>query len=112
MRSLFHLLAYHVTRLAATMIFGCVTRIHLDGAEQTRRNGAFILAANHISHFDPPIIATVIRRKGDWMAMAEFFPYPILGSILRAIDCLPTDRHRSERRTIRSVIERLRSGRI
>ena len=112
MRSLFHLIAYHVTRLAAKALFGCVTRIRVTGGEETRRRGAFILAANHISHFDPPIIATAIRRKVDWMAMAEFFPHPVLGPILRAIDCLPTDRHRSERKTIRRVIERLKAGRI
>ncbi len=112
MRTLYHLVAYHVTRLAAKLLFACVTRICVTGGDETERSGAFILAANHISHFDPPIIATVVRRKVDWMAMAEFFPHPILGRILRAIDCLPTDRHRSERKTIRSVIERLKAGRI
>jgi 1-acyl-sn-glycerol-3-phosphate acyltransferase len=112
MGSLFHLVAYHVTRLAAKALFGCVTRIRLLGRENTNWRGAFLLAANHISHFDPPIIATVVPRKVDWMAMAEFFPHPVLGPILRAIDCLPTDRHRAERVTIRGVIERLRAGRI
>jgi 1-acyl-sn-glycerol-3-phosphate acyltransferase len=112
MRALFHLLSYHLTRLAAKALFGCVTSVTLVGDSNLPRKGAFILAANHISHFDPPIIAAVIRRKVDWMAMAEFFPHPVLGRILRAIDCLPTDRHRAERRTIRGAIERLKAGRI
>jgi 1-acyl-sn-glycerol-3-phosphate acyltransferase len=112
MRSLFHLVAYHVTRLAAKTLFGFVTSIYVMGDERRPRKGPFILAANHISHFDPPIIAAVIRQKVDWMAMAEFFPHPLLGRILRAIDCLPTDRHRAERRTIRDAIERLKAGRI
>jgi 1-acyl-sn-glycerol-3-phosphate acyltransferase len=112
MRSLFHLVAYHLTRLAAKALFGGVTSIQVIGRDELPPGGPFILAANHISHFDPPIIAAVIRRKVDWMAMAEFFPHPILGTILRAIDCLPTDRHRAERRTIRGVIERLKAGRI
>jgi len=112
MRSLFHLVAYHVTRLAAKFLFGCVTTIHIMGADRRPRKGPFILAANHISHFDPPIIAAVICQKVDWMAMAEFFPHPILGRILRAIDCLPTDRYRAERRTLRDAIKRLRAGRI
>ena len=112
MRSFFHLAAYHVTRMAAKILFGCVARVHLAGSEVARRHAAFILAANHISHFDPIILATVVRRKVDWMAMAEFFPHPVLGPILRAIDCLPTDRYRSERKTIRSVIDRLKRGRI
>ncbi len=112
MRALFHLAAYHVTRLAAKTLLGCVTSIHVMGDDRRPQKGPFILAANHISHFDPPIIATVISQKIDWMAMAEFFPHPILGRVLRAIDCLPTDRHRAERRTLRDAINRLKAGRI
>ena len=112
MRSLFHFVAYHFTRFAAKSLCACVTRLQVMHAEKIRTPGAFILAANHISHFDPPIIATVVRRKVDWMALAEFFPYPVLGHILRAIDCLPTDRHRADRAMIRNAIARLKSGRI
>jgi len=112
MRSLFHGLAYHIARLTAKALFSLVTSIRVTGEARRPRKGPFILAANHISHFDPPLIASVIRQKIDWMAMAEFFPHPILGRILRAIDCLPTDRQRAESRTIRKAITRLKAGRI
>src|SRR5436190_20369367 len=46
------------------------------------------------------------------MAMAEFFPYPVLGFLLRAVDAFPADRHRANRATIRTAIERLKHGRI
>src|SRR5205823_285405 len=68
--------------------------------------------SNHISHFDPPIISSVARRKIDWMAMAEFFPIPWLGHFLRAVDAFPAARDRADRKTIRSAIERLKDGRI
>jgi len=71
-----------------------------------------MLAANHISHFDPFIISSVVRRKVDWMAMAEFFPLPVLGLLLRAVDAFPADRHRADRKTIRTAIQRLKQGRI
>jgi 1-acyl-sn-glycerol-3-phosphate acyltransferase len=112
MRSFFHLSAYHVARTLAKAVFAWCAKIHVMGSEEVQRDGAFILAANHISHFDPPIIATTVPRKIDWMAMAEFFPYPVLGHILRAIDCLPTDRHRADRRVLRSTLDRLKRGRI
>ena len=112
MRSLFHWVAYHVTRFAAKFLFAGVTRIRLLHPERSRGTGAFILAANHISHFDPPIIASIVRRKVDWMAMAEFFPHPVLGRILRAIECFPADRYRADRQTIRSALQRLKKGRI
>jgi 1-acyl-sn-glycerol-3-phosphate acyltransferase len=46
------------------------------------------------------------------MAMAEFFPVPVIGTFLRAVDAFPADRHRADRSTIRTAIERLKSGRI
>ena len=112
MRSLFHFVAYHATRLAAQCLFACVTRVHVVGWANTQNTGAFILAANHISHFDPPIIATLVRRKVDWMAMAELFPHPVLGHVLRAIECFPADRNRADRATIRSALDRLKRERI
>src|SRR5689334_10117155 len=112
MRSLFHFIAYHITRIAAKAVFNSVTRIRVLGRENAERSGGFLLAANHISHFDPPIIATVVPRKVDWMAMAEFFPHPVLGPVLRAIECFPVDRHHADRATIRTAIERLKRGRI
>ena len=112
MRSFFHFVAYHATRLVAQCLLACVTRVQVLGRENATELHAFILAANHISHFDPPIIATIVRRKVDWMAMAEFFPHPILGPILRAIECFPADRDRADLATIRTAVRRLKNGRI
>jgi 1-acyl-sn-glycerol-3-phosphate acyltransferase len=71
-----------------------------------------LLAANHISHFDPFIISLVIRRKIDWLTMAEFFQSSIVGFLLRAVDAFPVDRDRANRKTIRTAIERLQDGRV
>src|SRR5438876_12233641 len=46
------------------------------------------------------------------MAMAEFFPLPIVGLFLRAVDAFPAARDRADRKTIRSAIDRLKNGRI
>jgi len=94
------------------LLFGFVARVHVLQRKNPNRNGGFLLAANHISHFDPFIISSVVRRKIDWMAMAEFFPFPVLGFLLRAVDAFPADRHRADRKTVRTAIERLKDGRI
>src|SRR5438552_5478103 len=112
MRSMFHSFANHAARLLMKLLFACVARVRVVRRENANQDGGFVLAANHISHFDPFIISSVVRRKIDWMAMAEFFPYPVLGFLLRAVDAFPADRHRADRRTIRTAIERLKHGRI
>jgi 1-acyl-sn-glycerol-3-phosphate acyltransferase len=111
-RSFFHSFANRVAALSMKLLFGYSSRIRVIGREKTNRDGGFLLAGNHISHFDPFIISSVVRRKIDWIAMAEFFPLPVLGFLLRAVDAFPADRHRADRKTVRTAIERLKDGRI
>src|SRR2546430_3816911 len=108
----FHSVANRAASLSMKVLFGYSSRIHVVGWDYTNRAGGFLLASNHISHFDPPIISSVARRKIDWMAMAEFFPIPGLGHFLKAVDAFPAARDRADRKTIRSAIERLKAGRI
>ena len=112
MLKLFHSFANYAARSLMRLLFGCVARVRVLRCENANRSGGFLLAGNHISHFDPFIIASVVRRKIDWMAMAEFFPLPVLGFFLRAVDAFPADRDRADRATIRTAIERLKAGRI
>src|SRR5438067_9087746 len=108
----FHSVANRAASLSMKVLFGYSSRIYVVGCEHINCTGGFLLASNHISHFDPPIISSVVRRKIEWMAMAEFFPIPGLGHFLRVVDALPAVRDRADRKTIRIAIERLKEGRI
>jgi 1-acyl-sn-glycerol-3-phosphate acyltransferase len=111
-RSICHSLANRIAAVLMKLLFGSVARIRVLRRENANYKGGFLLAANHISHFDPLILSAVVRRKIDWMAMAEFFPRPFIGSALRAVDAFPAERDRADRATIRNAIGRLRQGRI
>jgi len=104
--------AYHAGKLLVRLVLGCVTRIHVIGRENANRTGGLLLASNHISHFDPFLIGLAFRRKIDWMTMAEFFRPPALGFFLHSIDAFPAERDRADLKTIRTAIDRLKSGRI
>jgi 1-acyl-sn-glycerol-3-phosphate acyltransferase len=112
MHSNLHSLANRAAALLVKALLGCVAHVRVLRPENANLDSAFLLAANHISHFDPPVISAVVSRKIDWMAMAEFFPVPLLGSFLRAVDAFPADRDRADRATIRTALERLKAGRI
>ena len=112
MRSLFHSVANRIAALLSKWLFTYSARVRVVRRENANRAGGFLLASNHISHFDPFIISSVVQRKIDWMAMAEFFPLPVLGFLLRAVDAFPADRYRADRKTIRTALERLKQGRI
>jgi 1-acyl-sn-glycerol-3-phosphate acyltransferase len=105
-------LIYHVSRLLAKVFFAPLVKIHVLRPEMVRREGAWILASNHISHFDPPIIGIAVRRKIDWMAMVELFRLPVAGAWFRAIDAFPVDRFHLDRGAVRTALVRLRAGRV
>ena len=103
---------YRAGKLLVRLLFGCVARIRVLGYGNENPGGGFLLAANHISHFDPFLVSLTVRRKIDWMTMAEFFRPRVLGFLLRAIDAFPAERDRADLKTIRTAIERLKNGRV
>ena len=114
---------YRAGKLLVRFVYGCVARVHVVGRENANPGGGpvrnatalragFLLASNHISHFDPFLIGLNVPRKIDWMTMAEFFRPPALGFLLRSIDAFPAERDRADLKTIRTAIDRLKNGRI
>src|SRR5712691_11628394 len=112
MCSFLHSVGNYLAAKFMKVLFGCVARVHVVRGENSNHNGGFLLAANHISHFDPFIISSIVPRKIDWMAMSEFFRYPIIAILLHAVDAFPADRDHADRTTIRSAIKRLKEGRV
>ncbi len=92
------------------MLVAPFAEIRVLRPELGRRPGAWILAANHISHFDPPLIGVAARRKIDWMGMVELFRQPVFGALLRGIDAFPVDRSHLDRQAVRTALTRLRAG--
>jgi len=104
--------SYCTGKLLVRLLFACAVRIRVLGLENANRAGGLLLAANHISHFDPFLISLAFRRKIDWMTMAEFFRFRMVEFLLRAVDAFSADRDRADRKTIRTAIERLKNGRV
>jgi 1-acyl-sn-glycerol-3-phosphate acyltransferase len=105
-------LVYQFSRFVATLFFALIGTVRVLHRERTAIRGAYILATNHISHFDPPILSIVARRKIDWMGMVELFQNAVIAAGLRAIDTFPTDRARVDRESVRTALARLRRGHV
>src|SRR5207237_2566027 len=87
---IFHFIANRAASLFMKLLFGYSSRIYVVGCEHLNRAGGFLLASNHISHFDPLIISSVLRREFVWLPMAECFPLRVLRHFLRSVDGLPS----------------------
>jgi 1-acyl-sn-glycerol-3-phosphate acyltransferase len=105
-----HPKSYAISRALLRWLFAPFVRVRVVNREITARSEPYILAANHISHFDPLLLGVAARRKIDWMAMVELFENPLLGAWCRAVDAFPVDRSRADRTAVKTALARLAAG--
>ncbi len=97
-------------------ILGLVARllfsIRVEGTEHVPKQGPVVLCANHISWWDPVLVANSTCRPIHFMAKIELFRYPPMGSLLRTIHAFPVDRGKPDLSAIRDSITVLDNGDI
>ena len=79
-------------------IVSLIAKIRIRGGEKLPRDGAYVLAPNHYSEFDPLIVAVAVWRIGRaprFMAKESLFRVPVLGAALRATGMIPVARSSS-----------------
>jgi 1-acyl-sn-glycerol-3-phosphate acyltransferase len=65
------------------------------GTEHLPPSGGVILVPNHVSHFDPLVVAHYVYEAGRWpqfLAKASLWDVPVLGPLLRKVRQIPVER--------------------
>lgn len=73
-------------------------KIEVEGEENLPVEGAYVLAPNHYSNFDPLVMAVVLWRLGRaprFMAKESLFRVPVFGWALRVTGMVPVSRSSS-----------------
>ncbi len=86
-------------------------RVHAIGIERVPSSGPLIVAANHVSYLDPPVLGIFLPRMLHYMAKRELFAVPGLGAAITAVGAFPVDRGGNPMSAIRRSVEVLREGR-
>lgn len=90
-----------------------VWRLKVSGLEHVPAQGAALIAGNHVSFIDPPLVgwAALPKRSLRYLAKMELFRIPILGWFMRNVGCIPLDRSRADVGAVRAALEVLGRGR-
>ncbi len=78
--------------------------------ERVPREGPFILASNHASFLDPPLVGTACPRAISYLARESLFRYPVVGTILRTVYAIPVDRDGGGAAGLKGILDRLKAG--
>jgi 1-acyl-sn-glycerol-3-phosphate acyltransferase len=80
------------------------------GLENVPMTGPVIVAANHRSYLDPPLLGAWFPRTIHYMAKKELFTIPVLGWILRNVHSFPVNRETADPSAIKHALRTLRAG--
>jgi 1-acyl-sn-glycerol-3-phosphate acyltransferase len=94
------------------VLFAASAQVRVIFYHPIPQTGRFILASNHISHFDPVIITVFFSRRIDWIGMSDLFRGRVFRQIFSALNVIPIERSGPDRAALRLAVNRLRQGRV
>jgi 1-acyl-sn-glycerol-3-phosphate acyltransferase len=100
-------MAYIILNLIAKLLFGLVTR----GGERVPMTGGVIIASNHISYYDPPVVGCGVPREMHYLAKEELFKNPVFAAVIRSYNAIPLKRSVGDMGAFRKAVRLIKQGR-
>src|SRR5258708_14879646 len=97
-------LFYRAVRCVGGAIFRIASNPLILHAERARGPGAYLLAANHESPFDAPLLIAATPRVIHWLSIVEIFRHPAARWFLSSMGASPLDRSLFDTLTVSRIV--------
>jgi 1-acyl-sn-glycerol-3-phosphate acyltransferase len=91
-------------------VYATYFRWRVFNPENVPLQGSVILASNHASFLDPPLVGAGLRRDINYLARESLFRFPGIGALLRSWNSVPVDRDGGGARGLKAILDRLLAG--
>jgi 1-acyl-sn-glycerol-3-phosphate acyltransferase len=91
-------------------VFRFYFRWRVFNPERVPQAGGVVLASNHASYIDPPLVGAGLERPIAYLARADLFAFAPMGWLLRNWNVVPVDRDGGSGAGLRVILERLHAG--
>ncbi|MFM1768614.1 MAG: 1-acyl-sn-glycerol-3-phosphate acyltransferase [Verrucomicrobiota bacterium] len=102
--------SYRLGWIVFRAVFGVFFRARYHHTGRVPRQGPVILAANHASFIDPPLIGASLPRMVNFLARDTLFAAPVVGPLLRSWRVVPVDREGGGGAGLKAILDRLLGG--
>jgi 1-acyl-sn-glycerol-3-phosphate acyltransferase len=92
------------------LLFATYFRWRHFNAERVPLSGPVILASNHASFLDPPLVGAPVHRGIHFLARDTLFRLPIVKQLLHSWNAVPVDREGGGAAGLRKILDVLQSG--
>ena len=93
-------------------IFKIWLRWEVSGRENIPEDGPVVIAANHLSLLDPPVLGAAATRKVHFMAKSELFKPAWFGALIRKLGAFPVRRGAMDRDAIKKGLTILKENKV
>lgn len=103
---------YVIGRILAVPIFKLLFFYRVKGKNNLPREGAYIVCSNHLSNYDPVILALTQKRQIYYMAKAELFKNKFFAWLIRKLGAFPVTRGAGDNKAINEAEAVIKDGRL
>jgi 1-acyl-sn-glycerol-3-phosphate acyltransferase len=99
-----------VLKAAFRLIFHILGRVKVTGRENIPYGKPYVVAMNHISIYDPPLIASFWPEVLEIIGAADVFYKPGQGQLLKLYGVMPVHRGDYDRALLRRIVSIIKAG--
>ena len=103
-------LSYRLGWLGFRLMYATYFRWRVFNPERVPQTGGVILASNHASFLDPPLVGSGLNRGINYLARESLFRFPGVGALLRSWNAVPVDRDGGGAAGLKAILDRLLAG--
>ena len=103
-------LSYRIGWICFRVMYAVCFRWRVFNPERVPLKGGVILASNHASFLDPPLVGSGIKRDINYLARESLFRFPGIGALLRSWNAVPVDRDGGGAKGLKIILDRLLAG--
>lgn len=104
---------YWIGFFLAWLLFRLFFRLRVVGRDKIKASwerGGVLIACNHTSYFDPPVVGVAYGKKTAFLARKSLFKKGFLGWIYPRLNAIPVDQERPDFTSLKRIIKELRDG--
>ena len=99
-------ISWHFLRFVERILFG----FRVTGSDAIPKSGAVIIATNHISYCDPPVVGSGVPREVYFLAKEELFKNRAFGWLISRYNAIPLRRAVGDVGALKRAVGILREG--
>ena len=99
---------YSIIHSVGQWFFKFLFRLEVRGRKNIPKKGALIIASNHLSFLDPPLMGVSSPRRLHYMAIAEIFKYLFIGNLFKRVCAFPVKRRGADIEATKTALKILK----